>query len=171
METTANKPATKVPSAPEWLRIRHMDTYMRTPALRTAIKAWLEIEESGHGDGGQLISWNHPVLVALDTRDKTVCGILTYSRKDEESVIHVRIGYVEVSHRGHGIYSHLWHALMARAKKDGAMRIVGTTHAQNTGMKRLAVRLGRKQTPLVQYEQILDDPASPTALFGEDLPA
>ena len=148
----------------EWLLISHVESYMRTPALLTAIEAWSEIEKSGHGDGGQLISSDHPALIAWDKRDQTVCGILTYNPKDWESTVKVRIGYVKASHRRYGVYTRLWQHLVARARKDKCKRIVSVMHAENAGMRRLATRLGRIQSPLVQYEQVLDDrPDFPSA--------
>lgn len=141
---------------PCWLEITHADTYMRTPALRVAIKAWLEIEQSGHGDGEQLISWNHPAFIAWDERDKKVCGILTYRPKSDDHVIHIQIGYIEPSYRRLGIYSLLWHALCEQAKKLEAKQITGIMHSENTAMRTLAAKLGRQERPLVQCDYFLN---------------
>lgn len=129
-------------------RIEHYDGLNRTPALRLALKAQLEIIELGRSELMLNVFWDHQAIVAFveePTAAIRPVGVLTWKQDQWAKQIAIALGYVEPEYRGQGIYRTLWDALIHKAQALDLRHIVSGTHVDNVEMRRVAVSQGRRE--------------------------
>jgi GNAT superfamily N-acetyltransferase len=126
-----------------WVLVKFYDGLNHTPAIGVAVKAWAELNAAGLSDNIVLIHWQQKAFVAF-AANKPV-GIIVFEHQEYLKTISVAIGWVENEYRKQGIYHAMWKALVAKAQKLKAVKIVGITRPENSAMLLTAKALGRKE--------------------------
>lgn len=130
------------------MRIEHYEGLNFTPALKLAVRGWLELLEEGLADNALGLAWDQNAFVAFD-EDGEAVGTIVYQHFQYRKELWVQQGYVLPEHRGKGVYKELFAACVAKARELKAVRISGGTHPRNAVMRAAAEQQGRRETGIV----------------------
>ena len=127
--------------------IIHYTGLNRTPVLSLAVRGWLALIESGHCSNTIQIAAEHNAFGAVISDQ--VVGVLTYRHVPALKELAIGIGYVVPEFRRHGIYDHLWEALVIKARELDSVHISSATFLGNTAMRSVARAQGRVESQVV----------------------
>jgi hypothetical protein len=128
------------------MRIEHYDGINRTPALRLALTAQLELLTLGLCDPTLNVFWDQKAIVAFD---ETPIGLITWQHQAWLKQIDVALGYVVPHRRREGVYTHMWAALVEKAQELKVLQICSTTHMSNKPMRITAIKQDRCELGVV----------------------
>jgi predicted acetyltransferase len=94
------------------------------------------------------IFWDQRAIVAFDEEDKAV-GVITWQHVPYMKQIDVALGYVPPQRRREHIYTHMWTALVEKAKELNVAVIASTTHMNNRAMRFTALKHQRREKGVV----------------------
>lgn len=128
------------------IKIEHVDQIGGTPIIAFAVKAWMDELQAGLiDDTVQAVNWDDRAAVAYEDVLLGPVGIITYSKSDWLKKTNIKLGYVRPEHRQRGVYRKLWDALVVKSRELGMLAIDGSTHVDNSVMRKVAERLGRTE--------------------------
>lgn len=116
------------------------DKLSRSPAALLATKGWVENVESGTGEDTVNVSWDHQALVAF--ADSVAVGVITWASIEWRREVFVHQAYVLPPWRRRGVYTQLWHALVAKAVELKVPKISLMTHVDNKVMLKVCAKIG-----------------------------
>lgn len=126
------------------VEIQHFkDTLNYTPAVEIISKAQYELIASGFSEPLISILWDDELVLALI--DGEPVGFITWKYSAWMRMVNIHLGWVDPMHRRQGVYTKCWEALVEKAREAGAVNISGSTHMDNTVMRRAAQNLGREE--------------------------
>jgi GNAT superfamily N-acetyltransferase len=131
------------------LGIRHYKQISNTSALPLALRAQQALRNNGFVDNLLTLSWDHSAIEAVPDLTGRGIGIMVYQHLEWAKQIYVGIGWVDPNYRRQGVYTHMWRALLAKAKDLKVVEIRGITHVDNGSMRTLAAKLGRVEMAVV----------------------
>jgi hypothetical protein len=129
------------------VRIEHYDGINRTPALRLALTAQLELLSLGLCEPLLNVFWDQKAIVAFDEAEPI--GVITWQHQAWLKQIDVAIGYVVPQHRRERVYTHMWAALVEKAQELKVPQICGTTQMSNKPMRITAIKQDRCELGVV----------------------
>lgn len=118
-----------------------------TPAVQLALLCAVEINEKGFGDGTIGPAWDQNAFVgfAMNGREQIAVGVLTWRHFEHTKEVFVCTGYVLPEFRGRGVYTAMWHELIAKAMELKAGKITSGIHIRNEAMRRISAKFGRTE--------------------------
>lgn len=128
------------------VRIEHYDGINRTPALRLALQAQLELLSLGLCEPLLNVFWDQKAIVAFD---ETPIGVITWQHQVWLKQIDVALGYVVPERRREHVYTHMWAALVEKAQELKVPQICSTTHMSNNAIRVTAIKHDRRELGVV----------------------
>ncbi len=129
------------------IRIEQYDGLNRTPALTLALKAQLELLETGRMEAVLNVFWDQQAIVAF-YHGRPV-GVITWKHAEWAKQIDIALGYVEPAYRGKGIYQAMWEVLVYKAQTLKVPQIASGTHVENATMRMVAIKQGRTELGII----------------------
>ena len=124
--------------------IKHLQQISGSPYHFKALEAFVETVLAGNGDGSAVIfNWDDKVSVIL-SRSGELQGLIVWRHLKWLQQVWICQGWVEPKYRRRGLYTKLYRAVKAEAKKLGARTIAGGVKPANVAMIAAAKRQGRK---------------------------
>ena len=121
--------------------INHYEGMDGTPAVAIALLGQLECLNEG-GERAVGLHWSYNAITAT-VENKVVGVIVWFDQTKESKRIWLQLGYVLPAFRGKGIYSHLWRALVEKARQMKCPEIHSATRFDNHHMREVAKAQGR----------------------------
>ena len=126
--------------------IIHYEGLDATPIVGMALRARAEgIEEGSFPDVG--LHWSYNGIGAWV--DGELAGIIVWHEEKSNKRLWLQQGYVAPAWRGKGIYSHLWNALVEKARELKQPSIGSGTRFNNDRMRAVAKKQGRRETSVI----------------------
>lgn len=131
------------------IHIQHWEGIENTPALPIALRGQLECAAAG---GAQEVGlhYSYNAITATIVGEfagrpvSEVVGVIVWHAQKEQHRIWLQLGYVVPECRGRGVYSHLWRALIGKAKELGVNYIDSGTSRDNDRVLQIASHQGRE---------------------------
>ena len=124
------------------LTLEHIDQIGGSEAHFPAIKAWVEIIDSGYGDGTALsISWDDKAAVLKDGPD--VVALIAWRELKWTKTAWICVGWTRSDYRRSGLYRRLYGAVREAAKAAGLKYLDGGVSPNNKEILASAAAMGR----------------------------
>lgn len=123
------------------ITIEHYDGLNRTPALRLALAAQLELLENELCEPLLNIFWDQQAVVGFWAHEgcsPRPVGVLTWNHVPAFKHIDVALAYVEPQRRLGGVYTAMWAGLVDKARALGVEFIISSTSTENVIMRKIA---------------------------------
>lgn len=130
-----------------------------TAAAALATKGWSECYDNGWSNGSLNMDDSHDAFLAsfrakadfaVDGFVDLNVGVLTWVYFENTRTVWVWQSYVKPEYRGRGIYRKMWHAMVEYARDElKARKIESGTHVNNTVMRKVAEKMGRREIAVV----------------------
>lgn len=129
------------------ISIKFYEQINNTPAIPILIDANKFLLDNRLAEPLTLINWDQSAFVAFANRteEAETIGVLSFEKSKWQKRIYIAIGYVDPKWRKSGIYNQLWQKLVEYAQKEEFKQIASVTHVNNTLMREVASRQGRKE--------------------------
>lgn len=126
------------------ITIKHFVGLNDTPAAELGQRASAELIENGFGQRIVGLHWSYDCFVAYN--NTTPVGFVIYEdRVKSYKDLWLHLSYVIPEHRGRGVFSKLWAALIEKAQAVEGLSINSMTHPANLVMRSVAKMQGRTE--------------------------
>lgn len=126
-------------------KLHNLEKIGGTEVFAAATRALPEMMDLGAASG----KWAHvnSTDCALYYKDKgKIIAFLIWTSDESDMSLSINLGWVDAGHRGQGLYTKLWNALVKSSRKAGIRTIWGTVLAGNEVMEKVAKAQGRVMT-------------------------